>query len=99
MARHRGRERGEARERFGLERVFSCRSGYHWWRTKLDVGSGEPLDDLHWSSTVGAAIKTRSLFGGGSVVFRLRLWSRAQQLRSEERRVGKECRSRWSPYH
>src|SRR2546430_4789908 len=21
------------------------------------------------------------------------------QLRSEERRVGKECRSRWSPYH
>src|SRR5256885_15211949 len=23
----------------------------------------------------------------------------AQYLRSEERRVGKECRSRWSPYH
>ena len=23
----------------------------------------------------------------------------AMQLRSEERRVGKECRSRWSPYH
>ena len=23
----------------------------------------------------------------------------ALQLRSEERRVGKECRSRWSPYH
>ena len=23
----------------------------------------------------------------------------AAQLRSEERRVGKECRSRWSPYH
>ena len=23
----------------------------------------------------------------------------AFQLRSEERRVGKECRSRWSPYH
>jgi len=22
-----------------------------------------------------------------------------QQIRSEERRVGKECRSRWSPYH
>ena len=25
--------------------------------------------------------------------------SRIQSLRSEERRVGKECRSRWSPYH
>ena len=23
----------------------------------------------------------------------------ASALRSEERRVGKECRSRWSPYH
>ena len=23
----------------------------------------------------------------------------AELLRSEERRVGKECRSRWSPYH
>ena len=22
-----------------------------------------------------------------------------EDLRSEERRVGKECRSRWSPYH
>ena len=22
-----------------------------------------------------------------------------QAVRSEERRVGKECRSRWSPYH
>src|SRR2546426_6658951 len=25
--------------------------------------------------------------------------NRSRQLRSEERRVGKECRSRWSPYH
>ena len=25
--------------------------------------------------------------------------SRVVVLRSEERRVGKECRSRWSPYH
>src|ERR1035441_7317593 len=24
---------------------------------------------------------------------------RAYEARSEERRVGKECRSRWSPYH
>ena len=32
--------------------------------------------------------------------FTSRLNSNAEQiLRSEERRVGKECRSRWSPYH
>ena len=29
----------------------------------------------------------------------LRPFSPASILRSEERRVGKECRSRWSPYH
>ena len=30
--------------------------------------------------------------------FNLRFRS-ATEIRSEERRVGKECRSRWSPYH
>src|SRR5256886_3258108 len=29
----------------------------------------------------------------------LRFFIRDGTLRSEERRVGKECRSRWSPYH
>src|SRR3712207_9515566 len=28
-----------------------------------------------------------------------RHWRSASEQRSEERRVGKECRSRWSPYH
>src|ERR1051326_542123 len=27
------------------------------------------------------------------------VWWSAWDMRSEERRVGKECRSRWSPYH
>ena len=37
------------------------------------------------------------LFDGGGGIFELfNLFSRS---RSEERRVGKECRSRWSPYH
>ena len=34
--------------------------------------------------------------GGGSLGVDTKLGGRA---RSEERRVGKECRSRWSPYH
>src|SRR2546430_12420129 len=29
----------------------------------------------------------------------LRFFGQSGQPRSEERRVGKECRSRWSPYH
>src|SRR2546426_4919694 len=30
---------------------------------------------------------------------RRRCWTQPDSQRSEERRVGKECRSRWSPYH
>ena len=30
---------------------------------------------------------------------RLEVGRDGNSLRSEERRVGKECRSRWSPYH
>src|ERR1017187_10992646 len=46
----------------------------------------------------------RRLLGGvylRSVLFTSRNQDRtaANGLRSEERRVGKECRSRWSPYH
>jgi hypothetical protein len=32
-------------ESFGLKRVVSCGSADHRWRTKLDLGGGEPLDD------------------------------------------------------
>src|SRR2546430_4064199 len=42
--------------------------------------------------------------GGGAVITKaepIRIESETQMVfkRSEERRVGKECRSRWSPYH
>src|SRR3989449_2690584 len=33
------------------------------------------------------------------IKLRLCQYSQAVMQRSEERRVGKECRSRWSPYH
>ena len=36
-------------------------------------------------------------FFGGDVMNRL--FRGKSDARSEERRVGKECRSRWSPYH
>src|SRR5256885_6785549 len=37
----------------------------------------------------------RFYFGSATIIFRRAL----EIVRSEERRVGKECRSRWSPYH
>ena len=36
---------------------------------------------------------------GGAFFATGRKWSFVPSKRSEERRVGKECRSRWSPYH
>src|SRR2546429_1706901 len=46
-----------------------------------------------YSSTAAAGLR------GGSVVRPTYGNSRDNWYRSEERRVGKECRSRWSPYH
>ena len=37
--------------------------------------------------------------GKGNVLDSVMMKDLHQLLRSEERRVGKECRSRWSPYH
>ena len=44
--------------------------------------------------TKGAPLKLMLLFS-----IPLLIGNIFQQFRSEERRVGKECRSRWSPYH
>jgi len=43
---------------------------------------------------------TESPDAGRPILDRASFFQRLQdRLRSEERRVGKECRSRWSPYH
>ena len=55
--------------------------------------------------TLQAEIRNKSVcvIGGagsiGSSFIKAVLPFKPSKLRSEERRVGKECRSRWSPYH
>ena len=39
------------------------------------------------------------VLGTGNISHKITLSSFSMSVRSEERRVGKECRSRWSPYH
>ena len=56
-------------------------------RLVLDLGPGTVLARLTEAVVAGTGT---SVVAAGT--------ARAQ-LRSEERRVGKECRSRWSPYH
>ena len=46
------------------------------------------------------AIKKQALGRGLSAILKTASESEINDsFRSEERRVGKECRSRWSPYH
>jgi len=85
----------ESGSRFGADPSVS--NHFAWIRTMLG-----------FQRTLMATVRTSvSLIGFGFTVAqffdKLRTntpveirWAR---IRSEERRVGKECRSRWSPYH
>src|SRR5256885_15783779 len=64
----------------------------------------EVLNRLEASDKIVVAAIHGPALGGGlevamSAHYRLALPAAKLGLRSEERRVGKECRSRWSPYH
>ena len=54
----------------------------------LNIGTIGHVD--HGKTTLSAAITS---------VLAEKGFAQARAYRSEERRVGKECRSRWSPYH
>src|SRR5256884_6653775 len=60
---------------------------------KLDPAADLVIDA---SLTVGVASQTVEVSASAVT---LQTESATVQKRSEERRVGKECRSRWSPYH
>ena len=49
--------------------------------------------NLSFKLLVAAAVFVASFAVGAQTIFS------SSGYRSEERRVGKECRSRWSPYH
>src|SRR2546429_9889290 len=50
---------------------------------------------IGWGLRIWASLVTLLMLGFLTLVTRAYLL----HMRSEERRVGKECRSRWSPYH
>ena len=71
--------------------------------TTLPAPKGESVADLKcllvdsWYDTyLGVVILVRVIDGKLSKHMKIKMMS---TNRSEERRVGKECRSRWSPYH
>ncbi len=54
----------------------------------MNLRRGEPFDDLHRATTLGTAPKIGEVFGGGSVLFGLRLWYRAEQLKTKRQKSG-----------
>src|SRR5574341_654384 len=68
---------------------------YAWWaafQSLLPVVTGGFADRFGYKRTL--AFSLSMMMAGYAMIAFLR-----DVARSEERRVGKECRSRWSPYH
>src|SRR2546425_8632410 len=67
--------------------------------TLLQIGAGpDPLARMQ-PDVRDAMERVRQHVVGGKGAYVPRGLDEALRVRSEERRVGKECRSRWSPYH
>src|SRR2546425_11542815 len=65
--------------------------------TQLAVIAGTPAwRTIHWALLFGLPLMFAGLIG---LALRHAGTPGEPAARSEERRVGKECRSRWSPYH
>ena len=74
----------------------------------VPFAAGGPTDTLarivgeRIRSELGQPIVIENVTGAGGTIAGARAARAAPDgytIRSEERRVGKECRSRWSPYH
>ena len=71
-----------------MEQVTETRSSKGYFRSSPSTAFDQYLQDIQKLPLIQDPEEER------------RLARRAQKGdRSEERRVGKECRSRWSPYH
>src|SRR2546430_17412264 len=72
----------------------------HNMSVTFSLHPGDPLGDLPFGVSGPQTYKASISFAGTGVQVKLaNLRTSPNSERSEERRVGKECRSRWSPYH
>src|SRR2546426_1055600 len=81
----------------GILKVFGIRVGPRlrtFWKISLTNRGREPAEAVELHVPEAAEIEVRRDSMGDGIAE-----ERVVLQRSEERRVGKECRSRWSPYH
>ena len=95
--------REKIQERIGHEEVRRSRTAFtlDLWRTSSSVQCQTTVKReelarrlvLNWTQTLLTRVWSWLRMNAGGVL------NTCKSSRSEERRVGKECRSRWSPYH
>src|SRR5207302_9132644 len=64
-----------------------------------DAQTGQEVLTLRGGCIVAFSPDGKRLANTGGKTVKVWDAQTGQEIRSEERRVGKECRSRWSPYH
>src|SRR2546429_7455619 len=69
-----------------------------WYRGAINAGPA-PIDLVMFTQASQHGLVQLLPDTSGIPVAQTPPASHAAAVRSEERRVGKECRSRWSPYH
>src|SRR2546423_7694091 len=92
-ARNRANDKAaESSLRNGLASAKTCftdRDSYNWTVPSAGSCDAATLATIEQSLTFGPTAAVTASLDPNTVMVK----------RSEERRVGKECRSRWSPYH
>ena len=75
--------------RGGWNSGFSSCAAWLSWRVGLDLGAAR--ERVRVARALATLPRLAQALARGELSY--------AKVRSEERRVGKECRSRWSPYH
>ena len=78
-------------------RAFQAHAESLW--SEMDALAGDPAAYRAFLEEKARDAGVDAFGGGGGGGGDIRFREEAKEARSEERRVGKECRSRWSPYH
>src|SRR2546422_11537885 len=89
---------------FPYTTLFRSSTGFFRNKTKSILGMAQALVERHGGQVPDTMEELTRLPGVGRKTANVVLgtWFGKNEgvvVRSEERRVGKECRSRWSPYH
>src|SRR5258707_8306699 len=83
----------------GVTGVQTCALPISLWRDRHSLDPGTSLGDVRNADWQMAANGDLAKERFDRADFRNAGVGKSAKVRSEERRVGKECRSRWSPYH